>query len=93
MPFFILLFGAIFALLSFFKYSNKALAAFKKVNKEIDKKVNKKEAEITKKIDNRPLEEMTLIEKILRGERAILAEYDHFRKVEERNKILRFNNP
>ena len=36
MPFFILLFGGVFMLMSFFKYQNKAMAAFDKVNSAIE---------------------------------------------------------
>ena len=43
MPFFILLFGGLFMLLSFFKYQNKALAAFNKVNKTIESKIKAEE--------------------------------------------------
>ena len=35
---------------------------------------------------------MNLIERIIKGEKAILAELDLKRKREERNKLLRFNN-
>ena len=35
--------------------------------------------------------DMNLIDRILRGEKAILAEYDLMKKKEERNRMLRFN--
>lgn len=44
MPLFILLFGGIFALMSFFKYQNKAIAAFKNYSKKVEEqmvKINK----------------------------------------------------
>ena len=37
--------------------------------------------------------EMELVERILNGEKAILAEYEHLKKIEDRNRLLRFNQP
>ena len=34
-----------------------------------------------------------MVEQIIRGERAIIAEYEQAKKREDRNKMLRFNQP
>ena len=79
LPALVVVFSILFAVLSVFKLKNKALAAFKKVGGEA--KDTKEEAA------------MSLVDTILKGERAVLSEIDLNRKREERNKLLRFNQP
>ena len=80
LPSLVVIFCIIFAILSIFKLKNKALSAFKKVGDAKDD--SKKESDL-----------LSLVESIVKGERAILAEYDLNKKREERNKLLRFNQP
>jgi hypothetical protein len=79
LPALVVVFSILFAVLSVFKLKNKALTAFKKVGGEA--KDSKEEAAVS------------LVETILKGERAVLNEIDLNRKREERNKLLRFNQP
>jgi hypothetical protein len=79
LPALVVVFSILFAVLSVFKLKNKALAAFKKVGGEA--KDTKEEAALS------------LVDTILKGERAVLSEIDLNRKREERNKLLRFNQP
>lgn len=78
LPALVVVFSILFAVLSIFKLKNKALTAFKKVGGETAKD-SKEEAAVS------------LVETILKGERAVLSEIDLNRKREERNKLLRFN--
>ncbi len=70
LPTLVVFFSLIFAILSIFKLKNKALQAFKRVNDKKD------ESQEKGKIDNVKNADETLIESILRGERAILSEID-----------------
>lgn len=102
-PLFILIFGGIFALMSFFKYQNKALSTLKRYSRKINQKMEEVKAKgeekafgqknISLQVQGKQMAEsdMNLIDRILRGEKAILAEYDLMKKKEERNRMLRFN--
>lgn len=93
-PLFILIFGGIFALMSFFKYQNKALSTLKKYSRKISQRVEQVSARGEAPVKQGKLmgeADMNLIEKVLRGEKEILAEYDLLKKKEERNRMLRFN--
>ena len=102
MPVFILFFGVVFALLSALKLKNRVLGAVQRINKTKEEKDVEKKEEESKK-DNRNSKDVkekiniakdqTLIISILTGERAILNEYDAIKKKEDRNKLLRFNQP
>jgi hypothetical protein len=100
MPVFILIFGFLFAALSMFKLKNKSLTALKHFTKKnfvedgADVKADKpadggKKDEESAKMDER---EQTLVQTILKGEHAILQEFDQKKKREERNKLLRYND-
>lgn len=107
MPVFILLFGSIFAIFSLFKLKSKTLTAIKQFTKknltedgaaEKAKEQGKaimgggatantkqeKKVEISE-------EQQSIVQRILKGERAILMELDILKKREERNKLLRYN--
>lgn len=107
MPVFILLFGSIFAVFSLFKLKSKTLTAIKQFTKKnltedgaaekakeegkaivgggaTAEKKEEKKVEVSE-------EQQSIVQRILKGERAILMELDILKKREERNKLLRYN--
>ena len=78
LPSMIILFTLIFAGLSALKLKNRVIHAFRVVASESSKEDD---------------ESKTLVEAILRGERAILQEIKLARTKAERNKLLRYNQP
>jgi len=79
LPSLIILFTVIFAGLSALKLKNRAIHAFRIAS-----------SEATKQDDD---QSKTLVEAIMRGERAILQEIQLARTKAERNKLLRYNQP
>ena len=97
MPMFILIFGFIFAIFSLFKLKSKTLSAVKNFTRKNiveDGASGDQPNKITKKNDKQVAEEteQSIVQRILKGEKAILLEIDHLRKKEERVKLLRFHN-
>jgi Na+-transporting methylmalonyl-CoA/oxaloacetate decarboxylase gamma subunit len=88
MPLFIIVFGLVFALLTLLKCKNRAMSALQTYNKRGDASTTVSDKDKKKPNDK----EMTIVEQILLGERAILSEFDQAKKKEERNRLLRFNN-
>ena len=99
MPIFILLFGSVFAALSIFKLKSKTLTAIKNFTKKNIVEggggpgLKKKESDVKKGEEAKNLEEQSIVQRILKGERAILLEFDLLNKKHERNKLTRFNEP
>lgn len=91
MPMFIIIFGLIFAVLSVLKLKNKAVGAFQNISKSKEEKALDKK-DTSKQETKKETANMLLKEKIVRGEKAILAEIDLLKKKDERNKLLRYNN-
>jgi hypothetical protein len=104
MPMFILVFGSVFAVFSLFKLKSKTLTALKRFTKRnltedgaTDKEKERGQTMIKKKEEEeKPAvvvneEEQSIVQRILKGERAVLMELDLISTREERNKLLRFD--
>eukprot|EP00347_Sterkiella_histriomuscorum_P020171 403338832 len=106
MPLFIIIFGLLFAAMSVLKLKNRAVSAFQNISKskedkEIDEKALKEDSKSNKNstvskedkaLAKKQATNNVLKAKILKGEKAILAEIDLLKKKEERNKLLKYNN-
>lgn len=95
MPVFILLFGSVFAALSLGKLRSKTLTAIKNFTKKnMEGTGSGLKTDVMKAVKEvKSVEEQNIVQRILKGERAILQEFDLLNKKQERNKLTRFNEP
>lgn len=95
MPVFILLFGSVFAALSLGKLKSKTLTAIKNFTKKnMEGSGSGLKVDVMKAVKEvKSQEEQSIVQRILKGERAILMEFDLLNKKQERNKLTRFNEP
>ena len=86
LPSLVLFFSLMFGVLSLLKLKSKAIKAFRSAS------ASPEEASIASK-DLQKDESRTVLEAIIKGERAILQEISLERTKAERNRLLRFNLP